>query len=167
MYHDIDLLKKSLISNDELFAEADKEFFEEVFHKPTVHHPFKNLVTVDLVNDSTARLLAMRYILKLLENKEKYGYLYFLADQARLSVPLKINLLGAEIIVENDGVVSTIEKIAKMFMCSQHKQYHAITCVELLYFFVHLVNTHLNYIQIDYMIRCIKSHQHLIALRIN
>ena len=163
MYYDIDLLSKTTIPNDELFDRIHKDYLEEVFHKPTTYYPFRNQVTLSLVNDTEARRLARMYILELLRNKYQYGFLYFLADQDTLSVPLKVNMSGSESIVENKNVIRAIENIASSFVLCHHEKYYAITCVELLYFFIRLVNTHLNYVQTDYMIRCIKTHQHLIA----
>lgn len=121
----------------------------------------KNLVTYSLVKDKEVQQLAKRYITKLLEDQEQYGYLYFLSGQSLL-VPLSVRLKGELFMDQDDEILKELESIASGFAPRDTIAFD-ITMVELFYFYVRLVNPHLSWMAVEYMLQCVQGHAHLIA----
>ncbi|GFY38827.1 uncharacterized protein TNIN_3521 [Trichonephila inaurata madagascariensis] len=106
---------------------------------------------------------ARDHIYKLLQNKETYGYLYFLNAQPLL-VPLHVRF-NAELIVDSchyREIVAEIDRLAREFACPP-STFYDITRVELLYFFTLLVKPQLNWIQVNHLLRGNTHHDYLIA----
>lgn len=162
---DIDVLKHSNLPIDSLIQSfrADLKACQHVkFHK---FHNFTSYVTLSLVSDSNVVRAAKNYIVELIRDKEKYGILYLL-NTKKLVVPLHPTF-NSELVVDPDHfneIVSKIDEVAKDFSCPQKtSQFYEITRIELLYFFTLLVNTHLNWIMLDHILRCNRTHDYLIA----
>ncbi|GIY64792.1 uncharacterized protein CEXT_420531 [Caerostris extrusa] len=130
--------------------------------KPNLFKAFDFSVTLELVQNETVKKAAKTYIYRLLAEKEKFGYLYFLLNQ-RMAVPLDVQFNG-ELVIESenfDQVVETIEKMAQEFNCNT--KIFEVTCVELLYFFTMLVNPYVKWIAVDYVLQCARTHAYLIS----
>lgn len=126
-------------------------------------YPVKRLVTLDLVTNKKIANVARKYISKLLENKEEYGYLFFLSDQPML-IPLDVHFKGVEVFTDyanKDRIVAVMEELASEFGCKGTMLYE-ISLVECYYFFIRLVNPHLTWAAVDYMLNCVRLHVHLI-----
>lgn len=125
--------------------------------------PLKYTVTLDLVKNEKVLEVARMYIMRLLTQKEKYGYLYFLNSQ-NLLIPLNVQFNG-EMIIERlfyEEVLEAIHKLASEFACPETSMYE-LTRVELLYFFVMLMNREFNWVSVDYLLQGNKSHSLLVA----
>lgn len=159
-------LKKLIIPVDNLMQKKYRPELGHVSKYASFHKflPFTSFVTLDLVKDPKVSAAARDYIFKLLQDKEKYGYLYFLNSQ-NLLIPLNVQFNG-ELVFEmcrHNSIVEEIDKMAKQFTCSSNELFFEITRIELLYFFTMLMNPHLNWIVVDSMLRCNKNHDYLIA----
>lgn len=126
---------------------------------------FLNKITLELVKTPEIVEKAKAYIETLLNNKQEYGYLYFLAQQ-NLYVKLDVRFNGETLIEcsRYDEVVAAIDKLAEHWFDIKTLSYE-ITRVELLYFFVLLINPHLSWITVDFILHNTnrKGHAHLIA----
>lgn len=127
------------------------------------NYPVDQLVTLDLVSHSKIKNVARKYISKLLQNKEKYGYLYFLSGQ-RMLIPLNIRFKGIEIFVDSadyQEIVKEMDKLASEFACKNTLMYE-ITLLECYYFYIRLVNPHLTWLATESILNNVPSHHHLI-----
>ncbi|GIY03991.1 uncharacterized protein CDAR_304841 [Caerostris darwini] len=152
----IDILKRRVASDAQL-----KNIVKSL-RKPNLFKAFEFSVTLELVQNETVKKAAKTYIYRLLAEKEKFGYLYFLLNQ-RMAVPLDVQFNG-ELVIESenfDQVVETIEKMAQEFNCNT--RIFEVTCVELLYFFTMLVNPYVKWIAVDYALQCARTHAYLIS----
>lgn len=132
------------------------------FHK---FKPFTSYVTLSLVTDVEAIKLAKKYIMELLRNQSKYGFLYFL-NTKKLIMPLHIAFNGDLIIdPQNHFEISKVlDEIARDFTCpNENEAMYEITKIELLYFFTLMVNNHLTWVTIDHILKCNKFHGYLYA----
>lgn len=126
-------------------------------------HPIERLVTLDLVTNRKIVNVVRKYISKLLSNKEKYGYIYYLNSQ-RMQVPLDVRFQGIEVFVDwidKDEIVNVMDKLASEISCKTTLMYE-ITMMEIFYFFIRLVNPHLTWIAVESMINSVRGHAHLI-----
>jgi hypothetical protein len=125
--------------------------------------PFDYSVNLDIVKHPKVLQAARSFIIRIMTDKENLGYLYFLSNQ-HLTIPLNVQFNGELAIECNryEQVVEAINDLAQEFACQNTLTYE-ITRVELLYFFIRLVNPHMNWITIDYILQCIKGHAHLIS----
>ena len=148
-----------------------KEFYEKESLERTIqfmndrpgNYPIDYLITLNLVTHSKIKHVARRYISKLLEDKEKYGYIYYLSGQKML-IPLDIHFQGMEILVDftdKNDIHSEIEKMASEFACKNTLMYE-ITLMEFYYFFIRLINPYLTWLAIESMLTNVKGHAHLI-----
>lgn len=131
------------------------------YHKFHKFLPFTSRVTLNLVKEEASA--ARKYVLQLLQEKEQYGYLYFLNTKPLL-VPLNLQF-NPELVVDPeqyDEIVAEIDRLAKMFACPPSTLFE-ITRIELLYFFTLLVNEKLTWIAVDHLIRGNKSHDYLLS----
>lgn len=127
------------------------------------NYPVDQLVTLDLVSHTKIKNVARKYISKLLQNKEKYGYLYFLSSQ-RMLIPLNIRFKGIEVFVDSadyQEIVKEIDKLASEFACRNTLMYE-ITLLECYYFYIRLVNPHLTWLATESILNNVSSHHHLI-----
>ena len=153
----IDDLLKELIQKESL--ERELQFIKD---RPS-NYPVNHLVTLDLVTQPKIRNVAQKYISKLLENKEKYGYIYYLSGKKML-IPLDIHFQGAEVFVnvaDKNEIQAAIERIASEFACKNTLMYE-ITLMECYYFYIKLANSHLTWLAVESMLTNVKSHAHLI-----
>lgn len=127
--------------------------------------PFQSLVTLNLVQNPSVMEAARNYIVQLIKDKENLGYLYHL-DTKPMIMPLDIQL-NYEVIVEckfSNEIKRAIDDLAAEMFCRESTT-HRITQLELLYFFIRLVNPDLNWITVDHIMQGCKHHAHLIAFK--
>lgn len=163
---DLDYLESCISPNDELVKMFRDNIDISPFLKVHKIYPFTSYITHSLVSDPNIVKLAKKYIVELLRNKSKYGFLYHLNGQ-KLIIPLHFQFNG-ELIIDPQNyfaIVNIIQDIARDFSCPDNLVYE-ITKIELLYFFTLFVNIHLNWITIDHFLKCIKTHGYLIGSRI-
>ena len=163
---DIDYLKKTRrIHLDDLI---DKEFrpYLKQLEKFTKCHklkPFRSYVTLNLIH-YVGENFAKKYISKLLNEQEKYGYLYYLHHK-NLKIPLDIRLNGSDLVLDNmdfNKIMYEINKIALYFFAPGDSRFN-ITRLELIYFYTLLINPYLNWITIDYLVKGNRFHSYLLA----
>lgn len=125
--------------------------------------PVQFYVSLDLVTHPKIRDVVRKYISKLLEDKERYGYVYYLSGR-NLLIPLTVKFQGIEVFTEvedRDRILKTIDELATEFAC-RGSMMHEITTVEIYYFFVRLVNPKLTWLAVEYMINSLRQHVHLL-----
>lgn len=162
-------LKELRLPVDDLVDQTyRKEDWGKIYGRPHGFKPhFRLVITLPMVQDERVRKLARDYVSKLLQDREKFGYLYFLASK-KLVVPLNLQFSGELVIDESQfaAVRKEIEDLARGFACPYSDTY-AVTCLEILYFYTMLLNPHLNWITVDYLLRGNKSHDYLILQKLN
>ena len=159
------LNKNSRIYLDELIDKEFKPYLKEAikYSKPHKLKPFQSYVTLDLIQ-YVGESFPRKYISKLINEQEKYGYLYYLYHK-NLIISLRIGLEGSNLILNNkdfDEIMLEIHKIAGLFFSSNDPRYN-ITRLELMYFYTLLVNPGLTWISLDYLIKGNRYHSYLIA----
>lgn len=162
---DVELLKLYQSPYDELI----KMFRDNIDITPhlKIHkiEPFTSYVTHSLVTDPAIVKLAKNYIYELFKNKPKYGFLYHLQSK-KLIVQLNLHFNG-ELVIDPQhyhAVIHEIQELALDVSCPPDPIYD-ITRIELLYFFTLFVNIHLNWITVDHLLGCNKSHGYLAAVK--
>lgn len=160
---DIEYLKHQRLPTDELIDEFRKNLKD--IQKYTKFHnftPFQSYVTLNLIH-YVGEVYVKKYIMKLLNEKEKYGYLYYLYNK-NLKVPLDIKFKSNLIIdrEDSDRIIYEIDKIARIFYLPNDFRYQ-ITRLEILYFYALLINPSLNWISLDYLLKGNELHSYLIA----
>lgn len=152
---------------DDLLSEIyGEESLEPVIKSLNLRHgkwPVDFYISLDLVMHPKFRDVVRKYISKLLEDKERYGYVYYLSGQSLL-IPLTVKFQGIELFTEiedRDGIVKAIEELASEFAC-RGSLMHEITMVEIYYFFVRLINGKLTWLAVEYMISSVRQHAHLL-----
>lgn len=152
---------------DELLSElVQKESLDQairILNPRLGKWPIEFYVSLEMVMHPKLRDAARKYISKLLEEKEKYGYIYYLSGQSLL-MPLAIQFRGIELFTETeerDRITKAIEALASEFACRSSIIYE-ITMVEIYYFFIRLVNPKLSWLAVEYMINSVKLHAHLL-----
>lgn len=164
MMQDIDYLKKSKrLPTDDLIDEF-RMHLKDV-QKYTKYHsikPFQSYVTLNLIH-YVGEFYAQKYIIKLLNEQEKYGYLYHLYYK-NLKIPLDIRFNSYLILdrEDSDRIIYEINKIARNFYSTNDFRYH-ITRLELLYFYTLLINPYLTWITLDYLVKGNRLHSYLIG----
>lgn len=126
--------------------------------------PFTSYITHQLVTDPNVVKMARDYIVELLKNKPKYGLLYHINAQ-KLIIPPHFQFNG-ELVIDPQHyhpIVHIIQDIAQDFSCPDHSIYE-ITKIELLYFFTLFVNVHLNWMTVDHLLGCNKTHSYLVGV---
>lgn len=162
---DIDLLKLHKTPYDELVHVLRANINVSPFLKLHTFEPLRSYVTLSLVEDPHIRKTAKIYILELIRNKSHYGFLYHLHSQ-KLLIPLNL-YFNSELILDplhHYPIMEAIQNIARDVFCphKENKMYD-ITKIELLYFFTLLANYHLNWVTVDHILGCNRSHGYLVA----
>ena len=163
---DVELLKGLKTPNDDLIFMYRSNINISPLIKIHKFQPFTSFVTLDLVTHPEISKLAKEYIVQLLRNKEKYGFLYHLYSK-KLLLPFNLQFNG-EMILDPQHyfkIECEIVKIAETITSCQSVLFN-ITKIELLYFFTLFINIHLNYILLDHILGCNKTHNYLISSRI-
>ena len=162
---DVELLKGCKTPNDDLIFMYRSNINVSPFIKIHKFQPFTSFVTLDLVTNPEIAKLAKEYIVQLLRNKEKYGFIYHLYSK-NLLLPFNIQFNGEMIIdpQHHFRIECEIVKIAETITSCESVLFN-ITKVELLYFFTLFINIHLNYILLDHILGCNKTHSYLVASR--
>lgn len=160
---DIELLKSITLPNDELIAYFRSNKNISPYVKIHKFRPFTSYVTLGLVE--AFRKTAHEYIVQLLRNKEKYGFLYDLHSR-KMVVPLHLQFNGELVIdpIHRNAISCAIDDLAREIVSAETALF-LITKVELLYFYTLFVNVHLNYATVDHALGCNKTHGYLVAQR--
>lgn len=128
---------------------------------------FHSYITLELVRDQKIRKRVEQYITDLLLYKEKYGFLYFLNTQ-KLLIPLHL-IFNGELVIDPSQYIeikNEIHTLASLFSCpDKNIIFYKITLIEILYFLTILVNPHLNWITVDYILRGNKTHDYIISAK--
>lgn len=126
---------------------------------------FHSYITLAFITEPNVRNVVQKYITELIINKKEYGYLYYLNTQ-KLMIPLHLNF-NAELVfdpMDYSKIEEELRNLASLFSCPVKDNYfYEITLIEILYFLVILVNPHLNWIMVDYILRGNKLHDYLIS----
>lgn len=161
---DIDYLKKNKrIPTDNLIDEFRAQLKD--VQKYTKFHsikPFQSYVTLSLIY-YVGETYAQKYIIKLLNEQEKYGYLYYLYYK-NLKLPLDIKFNSYFLLDREDShrIIHEINKISRIFYSTNDFRYE-ITRLELLYFYTLLINPFLTWVALDYLVKGNRLHSFLIA----
>ncbi|GBN13107.1 hypothetical protein AVEN_257688-1 [Araneus ventricosus] len=162
----IEELRQLMLPNDELIRRIRNKYQLDLSTIPySVYKPLRRQITLEMVRNPQIVSAAKEYITELLKDKQEYGYLYHLANQKLLiKFDVKFN---PELAIEcrrYEDVLNIIEKLAKEWFCKDTLMYE-ITRLELLYFFILLINENMNWIMVDYFLQGsnTKGHAHLIA----
>ncbi|GFQ87856.1 uncharacterized protein TNCT_735661 [Trichonephila clavata] len=163
----IKYLQKLWLPNDELIAHIRKNrhLDPSLFPRYTTPKPFERRITLDIVQNKYVVEAAKEYIEHLLKNKEEYGYIYHLMKQ-NLYIQFDVKFNG-ELAIEcarYDQVVEAIDELAREWACKNSLMYE-VTRLELLYFFILLMNPEINWTTVDFLLQGTKGHAHLIAAR--
>ncbi|GFQ74275.1 uncharacterized protein TNCT_103221 [Trichonephila clavata] len=163
----IKYLQKLWLPNDELIAHIRRNHHLDpsLFPRYTTPKPFERRITFDIVQNKYVVAAAKEYIEHLLKNKEEYGYLYHLMKQ-NLYIQFDVKFNG-ELAIEcarYDQVVEAIDELAREWACKNSLMYE-VTRLELLYFFILLMNPEINWATVDFLLQGTKGHAHLIAAR--
>lgn len=162
---DIDKVLKIKTPADDLINIFRNDLDVSKFIKFHKFKPFTSYVTLALVTDPDAIKLSKKYIIELLRNQSKYGFLYFL-NTKKLIIPLILTFNGDLIIdPQNHYEISKVlNEIARDFACpNENEAMYEITKIELLYFFTLLVNNNLTWVTVDHILKCNKFHTYLYA----
>jgi len=157
----IEKLGQLELAIDELVKYVQKE--HNLKAEPVCNTNFLNLVKLDTVTNPKFIKAAKQYIDFLIGDVLRYGYLYYLWHK-NLSIPLDIHF-NAETVIESkhyDKVIMALNELARQWGMESTKIYE-ITRLELLYFFLLILNPKYNWISIDYIVGGAKDHAHLIA----
>lgn len=158
----IERLRQLDIANDELIRDLQQKY--DLKHEPEcTTSNFLNVVTLKTVTDPRFVRAAKEYIQLLVKDWSRYGYLYELWKH-NMYLPLDVHL-NAELVVEHnhyDPIVKELNELARNWGI-ETTQIFEITRLELLYFFVLILNPKCNWITIDYIVGGVRRHAHLIA----
>lgn len=149
----IERLKQLRLPNDDLISNIRQKYKLEIEKVPLCKRPFERRLTLDVLKDTNFVEAAKEYIENLMKNKKEYGYLYYLMN-VPLRVPLDVRFNG-EMAIEcgrYDMVVEKLEELARKWGCSD-TLVNEITRVELLYFFILVLNPGINWITVDFMLQ--------------
>lgn len=138
---------------------------EKMSKKGAPFKPFESVVTYEMVKNPQIISAARAYIVQLLKDKKNLGYLYHLHDQ-KMFMPLNIQV-NFDLVTEcrrAQDIKTEISKIASEIACPDSQTYE-ITRLELLYFFIKLVNPSMNWILIDYILLGNRNHAHLMSIK--
>lgn len=163
----IDRLSQLSLPNDTLIDSLRKKhkLYKDIEKVPKSMRPFERRLTLDVVKDAKFVEAAKEYIETLLKNKEEYGYLYYLMNMP-LRVPLDVRFNG-EMAIEvgrYDMVVQKLEDLARQWGQTD-TLINEITRLELLYFFVLILNFDMIWVKVDFLLQGTnrKGLAHLIA----
>lgn len=157
---DLDLLKDIKTPNDKYISILRNSL--TVVSKPSKIAPFQNCITLKFIKNKHVRLAADVYIKDLLK-KEVLGVLYN-ANKHCLIVPLNLEFNGDMVLDVNDknDILNEMDALAEQHFKPWDSNFE-ITKIELLYFFVLLLNPHLNWITVDFVLGCNRLHAYLVT----
>lgn len=159
----IEKLSKLHLPVDNLFKELyGKESLDPIIKSLQLCNKPQNNITSRLVSHTKIVATAKRYIWILLQEKERFGYLYFLNAQ-HMIIPLDVQFKGELFIDPNEKeiIIDALDEMASKFAC-RGTVMHQITKIELFYFFIRLVNLNMTWLEIEYRLQSMKWHAHLL-----
>lgn len=157
---DLDLIKDLTTPNDKYINILKKSV--PVVSKPSKIAPFRNCITLEFIKNKYVRRAADIYIKDLLEH-EVLGLLYH-ANKHCLMVPLNLEFNG-DMVVDMDNkndILNEMDALTETYFKPWNSNFE-ITKIELLYFFTLLLNPHLNWVTVDFLLGCNKLHAYLVT----
>lgn len=166
--YDLQQLQNSYLPIDKLIYEHRLSLIGVNKHKHyTKYNPnrilFHSYVTLPFVKEPEIRSSITKYITALLI-REDCGYLFYLNNQ-KLIIPLHLHF-NAKLVLDPDKyteIMDELTTLAKMFGNSCTSKIYEIALLEILYYFTILMNPHLNWITVDYVLRGNQTHDYLIS----
>lgn len=149
----IEKLKQLRLANDDLITVIRQKYKLDIYKVPVCKRPFERRLTLDVLKDAKYVEAAKEYIETLLKNQYKYGYLYYLMN-VKLRVPLDVRFNG-EMAIEcgrYDLIVEKLDEMARQWGKTE-SLVNEITRLELLYFFILVLNPDMNWITVDFMLQ--------------
>ena len=157
------LLKNVTILNDEYINIVRKALKSEIILcKKNNNIPFQHIITLDFIKNYKVCKAAHMYIKDLIKHDKFLGTLYYINKNCLLN-PLKLEFNASPVIdIDNfDEIVNEIDNLAEIHFNPSNSNFECIK-VELLYFLTLLINSHLNWVTIDFLLQCNKMHSYLI-----
>lgn len=152
---------------DDLLLELyERETLDPIIQSMNLRYgkwPIERYISLKLVTHPKMRDVTRKYISKLLEDREQYGYLYYLSQQ-NLLIHLNVRFQGEALFMESedrDQIIKSIQELASEFAC-KGSMMHEITMIEIYYFFIQLVNRKLSWLAIEYMMNSVPQCTHLL-----
>lgn len=158
-YYDLELLSKARLPIDNLvdrISSRNMSVIRDNRKKNVLWGMFYNITPalVDIFQQQ-----ARAHIKEILQNKDTYGYFYFLAENDPYWVhPPKFQYEDFPLMQNKDCIIPKIHNIAQCFAVPNTSHFYA-TCLYLMYFFSLLANPHTNWITIDYLAKGNNYHQ--------
>lgn len=165
--YDLQQLENSYLPIDKLIYNFRLELIGVNKHKRYSKHnphqiPFHSYITLPFIQQPEIRNSINRYITSLMQRKD-CGYLFHLNNQ-KLMVSLYLQF-NPKLILDPDNyteIMNELTTLAKLFANCTTKMYE-IVLLEILYFLTILINPHLNWVTVDYVLRGNETHDYLIA----
>lgn len=159
------MLSQLKVTNDELISTLRKQHKLDIEQIPKYKpaKPFQRRITLEVLKDPKYVEAANNYITQLIKHKSYYGYLYFLMSQ-NLRIKLDVRFHGEWAIecYRYEQIVTKLNELTKKW-ARENTLLYEVTRVELMYFFILVLNPELNWITVDYYLQGAKSHAHLMA----
>lgn len=124
---------------------------------------FHSYITLPFIQEPEIRSSINNYITALLI-REECGYLFHLQNQ-KLIIPLHLHF-NAKLVIDPDNyseIINELTTLAKLFGNPCTSKIYEIALLEILYYLTILMNPHLNWITVDYVLRGNKTHDYLIS----
>lgn len=137
--------------------------YEVILCKNKNNTPFQQTINLQLIRNDKVCQAAHMYIKDLIEHDYILGTLYFLNKQCLLN-PLKLEF-NAYSVVDFEffsEIVTEIDTMAQTYFNPSDINFEC-TKIELLYFFILIINPHLNWITIDFLLQGNKLHPYIIS----
>lgn len=125
--------------------------------------PIKNLITLEMVSHSAVEDAVRRHISRLLQEKEKYGYIYFLNDQPML-LPFNVHFGSVDVVVDCTQkwpIANAVTKLAAEYS-EPDTTLFKITLMEIYYFLILIINPTLTWLALESILNSVRMHTHLI-----
>lgn len=135
------------------------------YSKENPHHiPFHSYITLQFIKQPEIRNSINQYITSLMMRTD-CGYLFHLNNQ-KLIVPLSLQF-NAKLILDPEHyteISNELSILASLFAKCTTDMYK-IVLLEILYYLTILINPHLNWITVDFVLRGNETHDYLIAFK--
>lgn len=166
--YDLQQLQNSYLPIDKLIYEYRLMLIGVNKHKLyTKYNPnkilFHSYITLPFIREPEIRSSINNYITALLM-REDCGYLFYLSNQ-KMIIPLQLNF-NAKLILDPDNyteIMNELTTLAKLFGNSCTSKIYEIAKLEILYYLTILMNPHLNWITVDFVLRGNQTHDYLIS----
>lgn len=162
---ELKMLKDLFIPNDKYISIIREPLLTEIEKcKWSFGTPFRKCITLELLKNTLVRRAADVYMKDLIKHDSVLGIFYH-ANKQCLLVSLKLEFRAGDAIVDKDNtndIFDEIDILAEMYSKPWDLNFE-ITKIELLYFFALLINPHLNWVTVDFLLGCNKSHAYFVV----